>query len=335
MKSNQVKRNSNIELLRFILMLMICIWHTMVYGYDLKNVGSGPVPSINNIFLMGACVPAVDVFIMISGYYGIKLSASKLFRLVFQILIITNTIIFVRFFCYNGSLSFYDQVLPISSGITLWFVSIYVVIMLLSPIINAGIDGVDSKVLGKVIVLLFFIYSIVQYRLGMEGTNLITLFLIYLLGRYLKKVRFSMSVVCSLCLWIISMIIILSLMFYQYFNGSYSRIWILLSYNNPIVIMKAMSIFFLFQSLKRTYLQDDICCFWGRHSLSIYLISEMIGCVLYIYWAQLLKSNSLIYLIAIVIFAFLCETVDIFVLKISKSLSTLTVNLLERVNVLF
>ena len=82
-------------------------------------------------------------------------------------------------------------------------------------------------------------------------------------------------------------------------------------------------------------MQDDICCFLGRHSLSIYLISEMIGCVLYIYWAQLLKSNSLIYLIAIVIFAFLCETVDIFVLKISKSLSTLTVNLLERVNVLF
>ena len=43
MKDNQVKRNVNIELLRFLLMIMICIWHTVVYGFDLKNMGNGPV----------------------------------------------------------------------------------------------------------------------------------------------------------------------------------------------------------------------------------------------------------------------------------------------------
>ena len=32
-----INRNPNIELLRFVLMVAICVWHTFVHGYDYKN----------------------------------------------------------------------------------------------------------------------------------------------------------------------------------------------------------------------------------------------------------------------------------------------------------
>ena len=34
-------RNSNIELLRLVLMMAIFAWHIIVHGYDFKSIGGG------------------------------------------------------------------------------------------------------------------------------------------------------------------------------------------------------------------------------------------------------------------------------------------------------
>ena len=93
-------RDTNIEFLRFLLMFMICVWHTMVHGYDYKNMSDSITPDNRGIILMALCVPAVDTFMLISGYYGIKYSLDKLFRLIIQALLISNTVIFFKS-CYN------------------------------------------------------------------------------------------------------------------------------------------------------------------------------------------------------------------------------------------
>ena len=150
-------RETNIEFLRFLLMFMICVWHTMVHGYDYKNMSDSVMPDNRGVILMGLCVPAVDTFMLISGYYGIKYSLDKLFRLIIQALLISNTVIFIKYFFYNGNLEFYYQLFPISSECW-WFLSVYIVIMLLSPIINGGIQLISSKQFLQILIPLFFIY---------------------------------------------------------------------------------------------------------------------------------------------------------------------------------
>lgn len=71
----KAKRNSSIELLRYLLMFFIVIWHSLVHGIGLTNIGGIPdfgihyLPSL--ILCSIACV-SVDCFMFISGYFGIR-----------------------------------------------------------------------------------------------------------------------------------------------------------------------------------------------------------------------------------------------------------------------
>lgn len=303
-----MKRNSNIEILRFMLMIAICVWHTMVHGFDFKNMSSLNSPHIDHIIIMAICVPAVDTFMFISGFYGIRFSFDKLLRLIIQALLIANIIILARL-PFGGSLSFYDQLLPISSGLTWWFLSVYAVIMVLSPILNAGINSVESKTFRNILIILFFIFSIVKYRLESGGYNLITLLLMYLLGRYCKKVQVVLSRKLSLIIWTLSLSILLLIMIYHLYYGNAHSIWILFSYNNPFIIIMAISIFYFVHSFR--FKNNKIALFLGNHSLSIYLITEMIGISLYSWWKSLYDYNLFYYLFSIVAIAIFCVLIDI------------------------
>lgn len=304
----KTKRNTNIELLRFVLMIAICIWHTMVHGFDFKNMSTMNIPQIQHLIMMVICVPAVDTFMFISGYYGIRFSYDKLLKLIIQAILISNIIILVRL-PFGGSLSFYDQLLPISSGLTWWFLSAYAVVMVLSPILNAGINSIESKIFRNILVMLFFVFSVVKYRLDGGGYNLITLLLIYLLGRYCNKTQLVLSRKLSIIIWAFSFSFLLLIMTYHLYYENVHSIWILLSYNNPVIILMAVSIFYFslsFQSYPHRW-----SAFLGNHSLSIYLVSEMIGITLYNTWKNLYINNTLIFITSIFVFALSCEFLDI------------------------
>ena len=59
-------RNSNIELLRIIAMTFIVIWHISVHAQK------GELNSHN--YIVAFCTTGVNLFILISGYFGIKLT---------------------------------------------------------------------------------------------------------------------------------------------------------------------------------------------------------------------------------------------------------------------
>ena len=289
-------------------MIAICIWHTMVHGFDFKNMSTMNIPQIQHLIMMVICVPAVDTFMFISGYYGIRFSYDKLLKLIIQAILISNIIILVRL-PFGGSLSFYDQLLPISSGLTWWFLSAYAVIMVLSPILNAGIKTIESKTFRNILIFLFFVFSIVKYRLDGGGYNLITLLLIYLLGRYCNKTQLVLSRKLSIIIWAFSFSFLLLIMTYHLYYENVHSIWILLSYNNPVIILMAVSIFYF--SLSFQLNQKKWIAFLGNHSLSIYLVSEMIGIALYNTWKNLYINNTLIFITSIFVFALSCEFFDI------------------------
>ena len=309
------KRNSNIELLRFILMIAICVWHTYVHGFDYKNMSCNIIPGRNDLLFMEICAPAVDTFILISGYYGIKFSYEKMSRYILLALLISNLVYCIRFLFFGGSLSFYNQILPVSSGFNWWFLNAYIVIFLLSPIINLGIDQIEKKLFRNLLFALFFIYFIVQYQLGMGGANFTIMFLLYLLGRYLKLSKIKLSRLQSCSIYFFSLLLLYGIIMYYYYKKDYPSIWHLLNYNNPAIVLIAVSILYYVLSFERKPI-SNISFFLGRHSLSIYLFSEIIGVVLYKYWAGLLNINTTYFLSSVILFSFLVECVDVFLHKV-------------------
>lgn len=311
-------------------MIAICVWHTMVHGFNYKDMSAIYSPQVLHLSIMVICVPAVDTFMFISGFYGIRFSYDKLLRLIIQALLISNIIIFFRL-PFGGSFSFYDQVLPISSGLTWWFLSVYVIIMVFSPILNAGIDNIDTKTFRNILIILFFVFSVVKFQLDGGGYNMITLTLIYLLGRYCKKSRLAISRKKSILLWITSVSILFSIIIYHYYNDDYNSIWVILSYNNPIIILMAMAIFYFTISFKNSTKMWAL--FLGSHSLSIYLISEMLGYSLYNSWKNIFDYSICLFLLSITLFSIICEFIDIPLQSLNCYLRNITYKVIDKITI--
>lgn len=77
--SSRSGRNSNIEILRFLLLCSIFIWHLIVHGLDFKNVGIKPYPYNIHLTILATAFlsPAVNCFMFISGWFGMKLRWKK------------------------------------------------------------------------------------------------------------------------------------------------------------------------------------------------------------------------------------------------------------------
>ena len=86
----KIERKSNIEALRLLSMLMVLNLHSF-WGYG------QPVSVLNSIdfFRESTSICAVNVFLLISGYFGIKWKFNSFFNLTFQILFYSFGVYFV------------------------------------------------------------------------------------------------------------------------------------------------------------------------------------------------------------------------------------------------
>lgn len=183
-------RNSNVELFRVALMIAICVWHTMVHGFGYVYISCGEDIQIpwTRWLVMTLTVPAVDCFMLLSGYYGIRFSIRKLFHFWFLG-------IAVMLLCYGH----YEQqivsyIFPMTSG-KWWFMQCYILVMLVSPFINHGLKTISDAVFIKVLICLFFINSIIKtIHLQFGGSDFISLLIIYLTGCALKRFNIISSI---------------------------------------------------------------------------------------------------------------------------------------------
>lgn len=187
-------RQSNIELLRIIAMIMIVFNHFGIHGANIKNPGL--VINTNRILTdilssggkLGACI-----FIIISGYYLIDSSVSKKrINNIFQTMWLYSIIFFI--------LNCFIKVTPLSLNLVLqsvfpflynsyWFMTAYILLMIFIPYINLVIQQLDKmqyrKFLFTLIVITLIIPTIFPKSLVMvtEFTKFITF---YTTGAYIK-----------------------------------------------------------------------------------------------------------------------------------------------------
>ena len=137
-------------------MLMILLLHTRYDG--ILSVYDGTL-NLNKIliFLFEAIsIVGVNIFILISGYFGISLKRKSIYNLLFEIyfygmlgligwMVVQQTI-------YVDTRYFIKAFLPISQ--TVWFIPNYFVLLIFSPMLNAFCEKYKSKY------ILFFILSL-------------------------------------------------------------------------------------------------------------------------------------------------------------------------------
>ncbi|MCU7212920.1 acyltransferase family protein [Turicibacter sanguinis] len=129
------KRNSNFELLRIIAMVMIVSLHTLGHGGGLNNTTVNSINFIFNHILESLSIVAVNIFILISGYFGIKSysSVKSKISLLYKQMIFYSIIIGFIFIVFDKNLSsinIIQMLFPISTQLW-WFMSLNIVLLIL------------------------------------------------------------------------------------------------------------------------------------------------------------------------------------------------------------
>lgn len=86
-------------------MLMVCFLHLAVHGYGYFSHNTHPLNNVSDhsfllSLLVSLTIPAVNTYVLISGYFGIKFKWNSVFAFAFQalflVLLLTLLLLFIR-----------------------------------------------------------------------------------------------------------------------------------------------------------------------------------------------------------------------------------------------
>ena len=139
-------------------------------------------------------ITAVDTFVLISGYFAIRLKPRKIAKIWLMVLCYSYTVFIIKWLLGRVHLSDVKYLLPVTSRV-FWFISVYFVLCLLSPLINEFVSRIDRRQHAKVVgisVLLVYGWATVSYLFNFAqmipdyGGGIINFVTLYLIGRYIR-----------------------------------------------------------------------------------------------------------------------------------------------------
>lgn len=189
------KRDSGIECLRLLAVWGIAIIHTFGPYYDTAT-GTNLVFGVaaNSIFNAG-----VTVFEIISGYFGIKTSSSKLHH--FWWVTTFCSLFALVISCIEGyavgPMSLLRALFPIPTRMY-WFATCYFVLMIFAPTINKLTEELSTMSFLKILSVLVCLFYLMPTVFGDgvmndSGKGLANMIVAYCVGRFLRKVNVKIS----------------------------------------------------------------------------------------------------------------------------------------------
>lgn len=193
MKENE--RNSGLELLRIIAILMIICIHAfgLVQGIRVNQVGKETTRIVNCICNMG-----VSCFVLISGYFGVKRDWKKIARLEIMVIFFSfcTTALLAAAFpeTYRGKELLellIKSCIPVISR-KHWFYTCYICLLLLSPWLNEALERLTKRQFEGLLFTMLCLFSIFPTFFYFEimqdgGKGLVNMMLVYILGRYIRR----------------------------------------------------------------------------------------------------------------------------------------------------
>ncbi len=299
----KVERKSNIELLRIFAIIFIVCHHFAVHGFHVMN------PDIYNSYstfdkmfiecLMPGGLVGVAIFFIITGYFKInnnKISLSKIIleAVFYGLLILVIYFISLAFSNPYPDKSAYDIFKNIFTNIinpattdVWWFLSSYIFVILLSPIINKIFSKLNmSGYLILTIIFLLFVYSL-DLIIGSRYITITKGIIFYLIGGFISKfVKLDkyktpiriISLITFICSWGMH-----SYIYYFFYNTviSYESKSLVDLYNDAILLtlntiftpFAATSIFIFMLTFD---FKNKVINFISKTTFGIYLLHDSI-----------------------------------------------------------
>lgn len=294
------KRNSNLEILRIIAIVMIIMHHYAIYSGFLWENQITINRIIINFFQMfgklGACL-----FIMISGYFydRSEFKIKKFVTLILQVFIYSIIGLIIGIITNSqklNTINILKSILPTTLGLY-WFASCYILIYIFTPIFRRIIENISKKHFKIILTEMIIIWcALANIPKTMTFVNdFIWFIVIYFIGAYVKKyncnfMKDNRNRIKYVILVVIVMNVImigLELLFVK--KPIFPKIYYFNSINSPLVLILAILIFSIFKNLNVK--NNNIVNKVALASFGIYLIHENIF-FRNIIWEQIVQGSK-------------------------------------------
>lgn len=323
-------RNSNIELLRITAILLVLVIHASFRSLGVptqEEISTIPFTSFLRFLSQSISMVCVNLFILISGWFGITTKPAKVAELLFQVFFFCTIIYIViiqmgitdfsvsrwiRLFYFNGSY---------------WFVKAYLFLYLISPMLNVFAENTTKKQMTIFLICFFSFQTLFDCIadtpwLG-AGFSPILFIGLYLLAQYLRRYLYhhitkikAKTFLLSYCL---TVLIAPLISITAPFKMSYCYY-----YSSPIVIISSVSLFLLFTQIK---IQSKLINWMAISGFAVYIIHSCPLIFDIIFVRQILEwhsnlslfkflLNSALFIIIIFILSILADKVRIYIWKL-------------------
>ena len=271
-------RNSNIEFLRIVAMLMVLMLHVNFFSIGKPSETEylvKPLESITRISFELICIISVNLFVFISGWFGINAKLKSICRFLFQCVFIVLIVSVIGECCgfVAPTLDAFAKTIFRASGN--WFIIAYLFLYIFSPILNSFCKTASER---NIRYFLIFFY-VLQTLFGniayiapycSDGYSAFSFMGIYVLARYMNLYgeRFQKY---GLYIYVLSTLGLIVMFCIPYITDSGSILQrMCLSYTSPLNIMACAGLSVWVAHLKPRH--NRVINFIASSAFTVYLV---------------------------------------------------------------
>ena len=348
------KRESGVELLRIIAMCGVVILH-FNDGRAFVDVEFGSINYYILIFAESICICAVNLYLLISGYFlctsqrrSLIKPVELLIQVVFFLLIdyLVRVLLKVTVFSAKG---FIGHLIPAN-----YFVILYIVVYLISPYLNIIFHSFNEKQWDRFILIVFIIFSIwnvvvdfsgeiigrewyglstIGAKGNQSGFNIINFFLLYSIGSYLR-LRITPNLnsfrIKAFFAWFICVLLVF---FWALACNSFTifelrSAWV---YHNPFVILSSVFLFLVFKSFSFSVPAINNL---SKAALTCFLFHIKVMDLIYNYTKTLVEGSSIILIVFLMGLAIGMYLISFVIYTLYSILMNPLVSLIKKIKIL-
>jgi len=287
---NKSVRQSGIELLRIILILMILVVHYFhgEKGGLFNNVDKNSFNYYISHIIESFCIIAVNVFILITGYFSVKKNYVKVSKAInLYAIAIFYGFVFLIFSVIRTDNSLIMNMKDLYTSVCCnWFLDIYCILFLFIPFINKLLNSISQKqfkLLLFISVVVFNVISIVNNIVLKDGGyGIINFIILYMIGAYINKYDvkpfLNKKIICILIITICTAITFA----FSLYN---LKAW---DYSSIFNVIASVAMFLIFRNMK---FESSIINKLSSYTFSVFIIhtNRFISNFLY---RDIFKSNE-------------------------------------------
>lgn len=264
-------RKTNIEVLRIISMFLVLVVHADFWSLEaptISEIQTSFIPSLTRIIIEATSIVCVNVFVFISGWFTIKPSLKGFANFIFQCGFFLIGIYIIMLISGHASLNLKGIAGCFCLTSANWFIRAYLGLYILSPILNLFVEKASKKQLGILLACFYTFQTIYGFsgaaQFIVHGYSTFSFIGLYLLAQYIKhyvSIDYKLGGVIYLTIVIVNTV------------AQFASYWIpipVFTYDNPLVVLGAASLFIYFNGLKIKY--SAFINYVAKSSFAVFLL---------------------------------------------------------------